>query len=84
MKSGTSAGVRDFRGSNGLHTTGGAVLSVGLGEGMMDLTMPTYSHLAVTQLYRMGIVKSVVTSNHDGLHVKSGSLFYKWSINISI
>ena len=34
--------------------------------------MPTYSHCVLTELARRGVVKFVATSNHDGLHQKSG------------
>jgi len=41
-------------------------------ENDLDVIMPTYSHMALVRLMEAGILKFVVTSNHDNLHVKSG------------
>jgi mono-ADP-ribosyltransferase sirtuin 6 len=68
----TAAGVACFRGDKGLHVTGGAALGVGVGEGSLDLRMPTLAHAALCTMYKAGILKFIVSSNHDNLHIKSG------------
>ena len=45
---------------------------LGLKEQDLDCIYPTYTHCAITELVKRGVVKFVATSNHDGLHQKSG------------
>ncbi len=35
--------------------------------------MPSYSHVAITKLLDEGVVKFIVSSNHDNLHIRSGA-----------
>jgi len=64
----TAANIPDFRGDNGIYAKG--ILS--LQEHVLDFIRPTYTHLALRKLVEEGIVKFIVTSNHDNLHFKSG------------
>lgn len=40
---------------------------------MLDVTMPTYAHVATTRLIEAGHVQYVVTTNHDNIHRMSGT-----------
>uniref|UniRef100_A0A6B2L456 Deacetylase sirtuin-type domain-containing protein n=1 Tax=Arcella intermedia TaxID=1963864 RepID=A0A6B2L456_9EUKA len=67
----TSASLGDYRGPNGLWTL------TDLGYGSLaehDLTSayPTVAHMALVGLHQAGILKGVVTTNLDGLHLLSG------------
>jgi len=62
-----SAGIGTFTGENAM----GSLLD--LREDKLDLKMPTYSHFAITRMIEAGIVKFVVSSNHDNLHRRSGT-----------
>jgi len=62
-----SAGIGTFTGENAM----GSLLN--LREDKLDLKMPTYSHVAITRLIEAGIVKFVVSSNHDNMHRRSGT-----------
>ena len=68
----TTAGIPDIRGEHGLETKQTPLVVLGLKEQDMDCTLPTYTHCALTELVRRGVVRFVATSNHDGLHQKSG------------
>jgi NAD-dependent SIR2 family protein deacetylase len=39
----------------------------------MDQLMPSYSHVAITKLLNDGVVKFIISSNHDNLHIRSGT-----------
>eukprot|EP01118_Nematostelium_gracile_P013946 TRINITY_DN5336_c0_g1_i1.p1 TRINITY_DN5336_c0_g1~~TRINITY_DN5336_c0_g1_i1.p1 ORF type:complete len:188 (+),score=43.56 TRINITY_DN5336_c0_g1_i1:58-621(+) len=67
----TAANVPDFRGEGGLLSGMGKGV-LGIQEHLLDSVMPTYSHMAVKALMDSGLVKYVITSNHDNLHQKSG------------
>jgi len=47
---------------------------LGIQEHKLDSVMPTYSHLALVRLMEKGLLKFVVTSNHDDIHSRSGTV----------
>lgn len=64
----TSAQIPDYRGEDG-------VLQHGIfrfRELNLDFVNPTPSHMALVELQKLGLLKCVITSNHDNLHYKSG------------
>ncbi len=38
----------------------------------LEAATPTYSHMALATLLQQGIVKHIVSTNLDGLHMRSG------------
>ena len=67
----TSTGISDYRGPNGVWTT----LAEGrIPDEQFDLTsaQPSFTHMAITKLVEVGLVKFVTSTNLDGLHYKSG------------
>jgi NAD-dependent SIR2 family protein deacetylase len=38
----------------------------------LSKAVPTYAHYAITDLYKRGLVKYVVSTNLDGLHRRTG------------
>ncbi|KYQ92035.1 NAD(+)-dependent deacetylase [Tieghemostelium lacteum] len=74
----TSADLPDFRGPNGAWTKEEAGISGGFSNAeetkIPSLTeiVPTYAHMAIAKLMELGMVKAVVTTNMDNLHMRSG------------
>eukprot|EP01087_Luapelamoeba_hula_P010272 TRINITY_DN2719_c0_g1_i1.p1 TRINITY_DN2719_c0_g1~~TRINITY_DN2719_c0_g1_i1.p1 ORF type:complete len:253 (+),score=39.38 TRINITY_DN2719_c0_g1_i1:29-760(+) len=68
----TSAGVPDFRGPQGVWTLKAQ------GKERTDRTvstlqaLPTFAHMALVALQRAGYLKFLISSNTDGLHLRSG------------
>eukprot|EP01126_Amoeba_proteus_P034375 TRINITY_DN3424_c0_g1_i3.p1 TRINITY_DN3424_c0_g1~~TRINITY_DN3424_c0_g1_i3.p1 ORF type:complete len:553 (-),score=89.71 TRINITY_DN3424_c0_g1_i3:189-1847(-) len=72
----TAANIPDYRGPTGVWT----VRDHGTPEGYdpkqrkdLDQAMPTFTHYAITRLIERGIAKFLVSTNLDGLHVRSGT-----------
>jgi len=65
----TSANIPDFRGPNGIWTLRDKGQSSNHGE---DKTYPTLAHYAITDLARRGLVKYIISTNMDALHLRTG------------
>jgi len=67
----TSANIPDYRSPNGIWET------LSRGEKptktyTLEEVVPTPAHMAIAKLTETGIIKGVVTTNLDGLHLRSG------------
>jgi len=71
----TAANIPDYRGKEGLLNKPRPMILLGLQEELLDFAMPTFSHLALQKMVEKGIVKYIVTSNHDNMHQKAGTSF---------
>jgi len=72
----TSAGIPDYRSPTGLHAMVRGETEVSrqdfdFAKAISD-SRPTIAHMALKTLYKAGILKKIVTSNHDNLHLLSG------------
>jgi NAD+-dependent protein deacetylase sirtuin 6 len=68
----TSANIPDYRGPNGLWTLSECGQSSKVARVDMRQVEPTLAHMALKKLCDEKIVKTVVSTNLDGLHVRSG------------
>jgi mono-ADP-ribosyltransferase sirtuin 6 len=63
---------QDYRGPQGAWTLGSrGFASVGR-EKRLSEAFPTFTHYAITALVKHGVVKYVLSTNMDGLHLRSG------------
>ena len=78
----TAANIPDFRGDKGVDKSPLNIAQIGASERDLDSKMPTFGHRAISVLLeRDSRFKFLATSNHDGLHQKSGTPWEK-SANI--
>jgi len=67
----TATGISDYRGPKGVWSC----LATGrIPDDSFDISSarPSYSHMAIRELISHGLIKHVVSTNLDGLHLKSG------------
>lgn len=64
----------DYRGSDGMwtHRDAGTNQDKSKYVATISSALPTLAHMAISELCSRGIVKSVVSTNVDGLHMRSG------------
>jgi NAD-dependent SIR2 family protein deacetylase len=68
----TSAQIPDFRGPQGIWTLRDKrMMSVDKGKQINEAS-PTYAHYAITKLISRSIIKFVISTNMDSLHVRTG------------
>lgn len=66
----TSAGISDFRGPDGMWTKKAQGRKVGTRA--PDRPQPTIGHMALVELQKNGILHKLISTNTDGLHLRSG------------
>lgn len=67
----TGAGIPDFRGPTGVWTLAAKGERPVGGVSTLQ-AIPTVAHMSLVQLQNVGVMKHLISSNCDGLHVKSG------------
>eukprot|EP01105_Mastigella_eilhardi_P013734 TRINITY_DN3127_c0_g1_i4.p2 TRINITY_DN3127_c0_g1~~TRINITY_DN3127_c0_g1_i4.p2 ORF type:complete len:344 (+),score=77.83 TRINITY_DN3127_c0_g1_i4:101-1132(+) len=67
----TAAKIPDYRGPNGVWTLRAQGLAPKV-KVTLDQAVPTYSHMALVELMRRGLVHYIVSTNVDGLHLRAG------------
>lgn len=70
----TSAKLPDYRGSDGMWTNRDQGTSMDKTKYVETISsaLPTLAHMAISELVRRDLVKFVVSTNVDGLHMRSG------------
>ena len=61
----------DYRGPKGLWTLKDSGVSID--EIKVEEALPTFSHFALSELIRKGYLKHIISTNIDGLHIRSGT-----------
>lgn len=67
----TASSIPDYRGPNGVWTQLSKNKSL-LKTQDLALSVPSFTHMALSVLVKQGIVKHVLSQNCDGLHLRSG------------
>jgi len=67
----TSADIPDYRGPNGAWTNQDKGIYKAP-EKTLEEVVPTYAHMALTVLQKLGLVHFVISTNLDNLHIRSG------------
>lgn len=68
----TSAKIPDYRGPEGAWTLASQGRARTTPSIELESAIPTYAHMALVQLANKGLLKHVVSTNLDGLHMRSG------------
>eukprot|EP01132_Coremiostelium_polycephalum_P007639 gene7639-9397_t len=68
----TSADLPDFRGPNGCWTKEANKIVDDTKVPSLTEIVPTFAHMAIAKLVELDIVKFVITTNMDNLHLRSG------------
>ncbi len=68
----TESGLPDYRGPEGVWTLREKGLKPKPLKRPMEFTEPNEGHYAIVDLYKMGVLKYLISQNVDNLHLKSG------------
>ncbi|MFX1285749.1 MAG: NAD-dependent deacetylase [Promethearchaeota archaeon] len=68
----TESGLPDYRGPEGVWTLRDKGLKPKLPRKPMHLIEPNPGHFAIFDLYKLGLLKYLISQNVDNLHIKSG------------
>ena len=68
----TESGLPDYRGPEGVWTLRSKGLKPKPLKKPMELIEPNEAHYAIIDLYKLGILKFLISQNVDNLHIKSG------------